>query len=399
MPTKKNSEIKETERKIRLILKDLKPLELDDDPLQKFNGIQKKYFSNPPHYLVRLILIGILDFKNYGRWDTIYWHTFLEYRRLKFAVHDNKFGSWTISSKGTIKSGVRPKARNKKVEKLEEEIHGKIEKAAKKLNPILKEYFETKKEKENFYLNNVYSGQLKPTFDFFKEKVEDSIRKYREMEEDIVERLQKNHNIWFRKKQEKKISYFTFALMSSFYSILEFLLDAFYAFEQKDIEFDYFKKKSWDWRFKQVLPEEGKINENKELKKIYDDIFRVKEDYRNPLSHGLSNKANLLFKFPGAGLVPLSYEYLEEKINYNLTIMEIEESENILRTFEHFFNFLQFNEPYRFFLEYIGYSDFPIPLDSKEIEKIKNKMKSPENFEIFLERKAKKMELIINREI
>lgn len=61
------------------------------------------------------------------------------------------------------------------------EIHGIIKKAAEELDSILEKYFESKKENEHFYLNNVYNNQLKPTYEFFKKKVEENIEKYKDM--------------------------------------------------------------------------------------------------------------------------------------------------------------------------------------------------------------------------
>lgn len=108
-----NSEIEETKEKIGLILKDLEPIRYDNDPLEEFNGAREKYSSDPPSYIVRLILFIFADFVDYGSWDKTYWHTFLEYKGTEFAIEDNKFGNWSIVSRGSSGPNSLPQASDK----------------------------------------------------------------------------------------------------------------------------------------------------------------------------------------------------------------------------------------------------------------------------------------------
>jgi len=194
-------------------------------------------------------------------------------------------------------------------------------------------------------------------------------------------------------KLENEITAYSFALILSFFSLMEFLLDVFYAFEQPHIKFSVFKKKKWDERFKLIFD----LNKEKDIKQIYDEVKEIKREYRNPLTHGLYKEANLLVKFPYIGLIPLSYNYLFDEICYGPGI-SMNNVCDIINTFESFLNILKNKEPYKFYMLYIDYG-FPIPMNEKEMSKIKEKMTSYVEFKEYLEWRRAYEDMIINRDI
>jgi len=158
--------------KIKLILRDFKPSYQSNEDFLKFVNIITGIY-HPPAYMVELLLLGILGFKNYGRLDKIWWHTYLEYKNHKFMIRDYKFGTWSIESTEY----------NEETVKLAEEIRNKIIAASKLLDKLLYDSLNEKIEKNDFYLNNVY-GRLSYIYEFYKEKIQSVIKQYHKLEEE-----------------------------------------------------------------------------------------------------------------------------------------------------------------------------------------------------------------------
>jgi len=371
--------------KIRQMLKDFTLFEPKPDDYSKFVNILTGNYS-PPSYIVQILLLRIMDFKDYGRMDKVFWHTYLYYKNYPFMISDYKFGSWTIEGARNDEGMVR----------LAEEIRNKIIKASKVLDKALYSELKSQIEKENFYINNVYY-KLSSFYDFYEEKVSDAVKEYEEFEEDkkrpgkisdIAEILNT------KLAHERIISKYSFALILSFFSLLEFLLDVIYAFEQPNKKFFEYRKEKWNDRFKLVFS----INKNKELKHLYDNLINIKTNYRNPLAHGLTNELNLLVTLPYAGLVPLSYEYLSNKTYYGFAEIEKDDALKIIGTFRKFLKFLENEEPYKCYMLYLNYG-FPIPISSKKISEIKKEMTTYEDFEEYLDERAFYEDMVINRDV
>lgn len=373
---------------IRQILKDFKPFEPEPVSYSKFVALLPINY-NPPAYMVQMLLLGILGFKDYGIMDKVLWHTYFEYKNYPFMVMDYKFGSWTIE-------GIR---NNKEMMELAEEIRNKIIKASKVLDRILYKDLKTEVGKGKFYLNNVFR-KLSSIYYFYEEKTLDAIKKYEEIERNEsdtknYEKISDYITIQNTKLiHERIISNYSFALMPSFFSLLEFLLDVIYAFQQPAIKFSDYKNERWNERFKLVFG----LDSNKKLKWLYDELINIKNNYRNPLIHGLINEVNLLVPLPYIGLVPLSYEYLSRKTHYGIVEIKKDNALNIIKIFKEFLKFMKTKKPYKFYMLYLSY-DFPIPMDPKDIYKIKKEMTAYKNFKEYLEDRADYEDMIINRDI
>lgn len=371
--------------KIRLILKDFKPFDPKSNDCSKFANILTGNY-NPPSYIVQILLLGILGFKNYGRMDKVLWHTYFQYKNYSFMIRDYKFGSWTIEGAGNDKGMVQ----------LAKEIQNKIIKSSKVLDKILYNELKSEVEKERFYLNNVYP-KLSSIYKFYEQKVLDTIGEYEKFENDIkkpekIPDITENLNI--KLTLQETISKYSFALILSFFSFLEFLLDVIYAFEQPNKKFFEFRKENLNDRFRLAFS----INKNKELKRLYDSLINIKTNYRNPLAHGLTNEVNLLVPLPSAGLVPLSYEYLSDKTYYGFAEIEKDDASKIISTFRRFLKFVEDEEPYKLYILYLSYG-FSIPINAQEISKIKKEMTTYEEFKEYLEKRASYEDMVINRDI
>jgi len=375
--------------KIRQILKDLTPFEPRSNDYCKYVSILTGIY-NPPSYMVEILLLAILGFEDYGRMEKVLWHTYFHYKNCAFMIRDYKFGSWTIEGTG----------KDERVLRLAEAIRDKVIKASKVLDRALHSILKARLEKEKFYLKNVYH-KLSSIYEFYEKKVLGALKKDKKFEEDkkkvkgIPDILRIINTRSARMKViSEMISNYTFALILSFFSLLEFLLDVIYAFEQPNKKFFEFRKERLDDRFKLLFP----INKNKKLKHFYDEFLNIKTNYRNPLAHGLTSEVNLLVPLSRTRLVPLSYEYLSDSPHYGFVEIEQEDAVKIMGTFTRFLKFMKNEEPYRFYMLYVTFS-FPIPIESKEISEIKKRMTTYRYFKKYLIDRGIYESMLINRDI
>jgi hypothetical protein len=340
----------------------------------------------PPAYIVKIIFIGVLKLGNYGKMEKVDWHTYFRYKDHVFLIRDFKFGSWTIACN----------KKNEDAKEIVKELKGKIPKAARVVDKLLYKELKPEVEKENFYLTNVYH-KLSSLYSFYAEKIKETITDYEKFESK-KEKLKSSPHIAktlnTRVGFESTILNYSFSLILSFFSILEFILDVLYAFEQPSIKYTEYKKRYWNERFKIVFD----IKSNKKIKLLFDEFIRIKEDYRNPLSHGLTNEVNLLVHLPNTGLIPLSYEYLSHTAHFSFFGIKEQDAKRLIETFSQFFDFLKQEKPYLYYMHFLEYS-FPIPLASKEIAKIKSYMTSYEDFKEHLYVRAQYEDALTNRDI
>lgn len=329
-------------------------------------------------------------------------------------------------------------------------VQSKLKKAAKLLIPDFKEIYLDDDKIENYYIHNTYK-KLDSIFLFFKTKLGETIQKYNNM-------LAEKDNVVFRKKNvikhsegtpsrkivdtlgdplikilnefnfpqemidnhknkiddrtvkgnfsydkypvimgeiEREISNYSFALITIFFSMLEFLLETFYLFQERKMGLKKFKSmSSWELKFKYIFP----IQSDKYIKKIYDSFREVKSKYRNPLNHGLLNEINYLVPFPPYGLKPISYEYLTDEIHYRYIQISIKEATEIEKIFRNFLDYIKKTEPYNYYMLYLNFY-FPIPINFDEIKKIKDEMTNLKDFLEYLLERDEYENAVINREI
>lgn len=140
------------------------------------------------------------------------------------------------------------------------------------------------------------------------------------------------------------------------------------------------------------------ISKNEKLKEFYDKFVNIKKNYRNPLAHGLRSEVTLLVQLPYIGLVPLSYEYLSQKIYYGIAEIGKNAALKIINIFQSFLDCLENKEPYRFYMLYLDYG-FAISMNKQEVLKVKEKMTTYEEFKEYLDEEAFYQDLLINRDI
>jgi hypothetical protein len=112
--------------------------------------------SDPPAYIVAFMFLNVLGYRNFGRAEKVWWHTFFKYRSHVFLVRDYKFGTWPLETK----KGSNPPA------EIVQQVLAKIQSAARQSDELLEIELKKKIQSEQFWLHNRYSA-LRSTFDFY----------------------------------------------------------------------------------------------------------------------------------------------------------------------------------------------------------------------------------------
>lgn len=377
--------------KIRQICRDFEPLDAEKHDIFEFETISSGN-SEPPVYIVSLLL-NFLGFKKYGGIEKVKWLTMMKFKGFVFELHDYKFGVWTIAG---LKSDI--KEDKNRMEKLADEIKAIFINSAPHFDKELNKALISNIKKNNFYFNNVYR-KLYNYYNFYYKKVNNGLRRVEKVrlstkKEQIKTPFGEMSSIILAdRKTGEDIPYFTFALMNSFFSLLEFWLDIFVIFEKPSINFLDFKKKNWQDKFKLVFD-----ISDAEIKNIYGKLLDIKRKYRNPLSHGLNSEVSLLVAVPGEGLIPLSYEFLKETPHFSSMTIGIDKCKEAKDVFENFFSYIKKKVPYFYYFKYIE-NNFSIPRDEVNIEHIKSYMTSKKDFNDYIDGQLILGDMIDNREI
>jgi len=345
---------------------------------------------DPPAYIVAFVFFFVLGYKNFGGFEKVWWHTYFRYKNIPFLIRDYKFGTWSLEAKTDIETA----------NDLVPELQGKIRSAARHADKILKAEFKAEIEKGQFYINNAY-GKLRSSYEFYLEETKAAVVA---LEEFVAQEALKKHDMQDmqeivdshnkRLDLERVITYRTIPLINTFFSLLEFLLDVFYAFQQPKLSFFKYRKHSWRDRFKSAIP----LQPGSDFTKYYEQLANIWSQYRNTFTHGLTNESSLLVPFSFAGLVPVSYEHLSNTIHYGFVQMSSNTVREIITTFSNFFDLIANEEPYCYYVLYVDYG-FPVPVAKQAVEGIVKEMTDYEGFEQYLHGRSSYEDAVTNRDI
>lgn len=341
---------------------------------------------DPPAYIVAFLFLSALGYKDFGSSEKVWWHTFFTYRGHVFLLRDYKFGSWSLEA---LKGHAVPPD-------VLRQIIAKIQSGSRHTDELLSQELKKKISQEKFWLHNGYRS-LKAAFTFYADELKSTIAHL----ERALKRHTKNKsslkNIGGRWNEsarlEQVVSYWAFPLFVSFFSLLEFILDAFYAFQRPSLSFFDFRRQIWEERFKTLIT----IPPGSDILRRYQKLLRIKALFRNPLTHGLTNETSLLVPVPFGGLVPATYEHLASSVHFGMTAISREVALEALETFDQLLGHFNDELPYAYYMRYIEHG-FSIPIQSSDIAGIKAEMVNLESFEKYLEHRSQYQDAVTNRD-
>ncbi|MCL5258785.1 MAG: hypothetical protein M1314_03475 [Firmicutes bacterium] len=187
---------------------------------------------------------------------------------------------------------------------------------------------------------------------------------------------------------ERSGSYLSGAMIDVFFSRLEHmtvLMLPFLGFDASSGELLKLIRSDWDEKYKAVLD----ISADKETIRLYDELKKVKECFRNPLSHGGFEKGwwSLYLFLPRAGTIPGSFTDIAKSMQFNYLTIAKETHAEICALFNAVDAHLGATPGRAYALEYVR-SELNVGFDEPEAKRYQAAMSSRSDWDEFLQRKS-----------
>lgn len=231
----------------------------------------------PPSYFV-YILMKIAGFTPHNDWDKSRWQFYVHFKNIHFCIRDFKMMTWSIdaldasidkeSAKGTA-----------------EELRGRISKTSRNLDKLLKPMLQDFIDKDNYALPNSYR-HLRNLYDYFREQVEEILSKINQMNSNDkpVEKelsvegfLADRVKLYNQEREYERIAtYNACAMVSFFFSYVEFLMDILFIFYPVEhLSLHDFQNLDWRGRFNSVFP----VAKDTTIEEIYRVLLDIRGQY------------------------------------------------------------------------------------------------------------------------
>jgi hypothetical protein len=340
---------------------------------------------NPASYLVK----GSLE-QLYGRrlptpLDKSAWAIPVSFRGALLEVSDWRRYSWTIY-------GLPDQV------EVAELLTKKLTSAATVLDRALQDVCRELLSKEDFSLDNQFH-RYRTLFEEFAEKC-GSIRLDRRVTPaaldagdidlgTIAKHLEHAMNIWTRDSTELRINLIASAIF--FFSLSEIIFDACFALgDRSGTSYRRFRALDWAERFKFFIPLSGR-----EVQELYEQLLKIRRFYRNIPVHA---SPLYVFHIDGFGLIPATFEDLENPNLSPLFSAEPNDAEEISTCLVSALEFLERNPTTEFGFAYAE-SGLAIHLSETRLSKFKIHMGSIEEFRDFLQVRADYADAVMNMDV
>jgi hypothetical protein len=375
------TEVDKAQAYVRNLLAGLTPL--DPKALPGFANV-KTGITDPPAYVVRLLLLGLLGFPDLGPDEKVWWQTAFRFNNQDFLVRDHKFGTWSIEA-------ASPKDAAPFVDELERRLRG----ASGKVDTALVDELRGEVKAERYWLVNSFY-RLHALYEDYRDRTSASVKAYDALADakDEPGKLFSVYNA--RIKAQTRAAHDAFGLLGAFFSLLEFLLSAMYALHRTTGTYADFAKLELQDQFRALFP----ITTDKDWDRLYNRVNQLRKNYRNPLHHGLSDdERGVLVPYKGLGLIPLSYRYLADGLRFGYSLgITIDEVREVVATCADVLDALRRRDPYHYYLAFIE-GGFAIPVADEDAAHLRELMTSREDFAEYVAQRERYEDDVINRDI
>lgn len=319
----------------------------------------------PVPVLLYLLLVRVLRFKLCPRPEKTHWILDFKYREINCMVAYQKFGlnlyiEKTMYSKNIYNAIL--KKFNKAITYMEKNW--------------LQDYVKQKVQEGDVSVENNFI-KLSNMYHYFRGKAEESFLVNKDIQMDGF-----SFGEFFSKTftHTNEGFYNTIAMIEAYFSRFEYFFIFCIAFnEVEKHNIVEFYKKDWSEKFKIIFP-----LSIKEHKLFYDEISRIKDNYRNTFAHGMLNKNGEPFhcSLYNAGIVPITLSDYKKSVHFNFYPIQEINFQEICSTFDKIDNWLQ-NKAKIYEWEYAN-SGLSLSFNDTFKKKIKINSKSIKAFKEFI---------------
>jgi tetratricopeptide (TPR) repeat protein len=337
---------------------------------------EKLQISHP--YIVFIIFVSLKKYKFFGKWEKVAWEIPIKFKGVPFILTHRKFGFRIISN-----------YKSKKVNLLAIEAISNIHKAIQFAEVLIEPEIRQQLQKGNVMLNNEYSNILN-RYIFFRENAQNEYASIEETKKQASVNFNSGHEITIKSYNEllKKINagdYFMIGMLDTYYSLLEHTLVLLLPFlkdkKQSSLNLENFIAENWKNKYKIVFD----LSKEKEALKLLERLNKIKEDYRNPLTHGYFQKNGNSFyvHMKNLGAIPITLTKSNKTLKYHFGSQGHYTFKEICNCFDDFDKFLIENAKTKFGMNYIK-SGLSISFDVVSCKMYRSQMTSMKRFSKFI---------------
>lgn len=333
-------------------------------------------------YIVFIIFVKILKFDFQGRWEKVAWEIPVLYKGIPFILAHRKFG-FSISTRPREEIDVNELA----VEAIEM-IHKAIPYAETLIAPEIKKLI----NEGRITLSNEYL-EIRDRYQFFRQKANLEFTNTKK-ETEMSKLIREMRDEPFKTRHGQ---YHLIAMLDAYYSMLEHLLVLLIPFLKVELPEEITLEKfiSANWKDKYNLVLSGL--KDKSVALHLDNLIKIKEQYRNPISHGhfQKNGASIYVHMKNLGAIPMVLTKSKSNLSYGFNELSVITFKDICKAFDALDHFLDEHPDTKHALKYMK-TTFPVAFDRRSKQEYSHAMKSDEKFGEFLDSTGRKLDNAMN---
>lgn len=361
---------------------DPKPIEIWEPVGNGTRVLRRPSIALPPQqriydpYIIFIILCTIKKFPYSGKWEKTAWEIPIKYKSVPFILMHAKFG-FRIESNNN----------DEITQKLGIEAISLLIKAVPYAELLIEPEISQRVQKGMITLDNQFPD-INRRYQFFRKKALKELKKSGKGKEYHLDLKhgEKRAIASYERYLEKvnAINYYATAMLDAFFSLLEHLFVLLLPFHRslhiENVNVEAFIGQNWKDKFKQLFILTG---DTKALK-LYEELYRIKEELRNPLTHGyfLKNGNSFYVHMDGVGAIPMTLTKPRQHIAYAFHPLLLN-LKNTWSIFDEFMNFLETHYDTHFGMKYIR-RGIEVAFDKRSSNKYKAAMTSDKKFEQFM---------------
>lgn len=332
-------------------------------------------------FIVFIIFVYLKKFKFYGKEEKVAWTIPIKYKGIPFILTHRKFGFRIISN-----------IESEEIKALGAEAMTNIHKAIPYAETLFEPFVTEQVNKGKITLDNQYYA-IKSRYTFFRKKAIQEFRKakaYKEKKaggaveiDSFLSKAISLHNTSIKYMMAGN-NYAT-AMLDSFYCLIEHVFVLLLPFVPHiritEINLENFIRENWKEKLKIIIPLTG----DKEALQIFERLYKIKEELRNPLTHGyfLKDGDSFYVHTPNLGAIPMNLTNRNNHLHYGFYSIQNIDFEKICKCFDDFLKFLKKSKNTKFGILYIE-KGLSIAFDEESSKVYQAAMTSVKNFEQFI---------------
>lgn len=333
-------------------------------------------------FVVYLMFVEILQYPILPLFEKVAWEIPILYKKQEFILAHRKFG-FDISSF----------QESDELATLAKEAMVKINKAIPLVEILISPKIQEQVNLGKITIESKYT-EIKNRYLFFRNKLEDKnnseVNKLKEKTKefswekfDTPEEAEKGYNEIRRLGNSN--SYYLYAMIDSYFSFLEHisvLLLPFLSHVNMDkVNIEEFIGLNWKQKLQIILEHKTNPNTSRRIE-ILDEI---KEQIRNPVSHGYFHKKKKSFyvHMKGLGAIPFTLSKSPTKFKFSEFSSNNISIETICKHFDDFEKYLE-SEKTKFGIKYIK-NDLPVAFDKKSATEYRRRMRTEKSTKKYIE--------------